>query len=69
MGRGERYDQWRRIWKGEVKIALGARSAIFAPFKNLGIIVVDEEHDPSYKQEEKLKYHARHFGRSPGKTG
>jgi primosomal protein N' (replication factor Y) len=59
LGRGERYDQWRRIWKGEVKIALGARSAIFAPFKNIGIIIVDEEHDPSYKQEEKLKYHAR----------
>jgi len=59
LGRGERYDQWRRIWKGEVKIALGARSAIFAPFKNVGIIIVDEEHDPSYKQEEKLRYHAR----------
>jgi primosomal protein N' (replication factor Y) (superfamily II helicase) len=59
LGRGERYDQWRRIWKGEVKIALGARSAIFAPFKKVGIIVVDEEHEPSYKQEEKLKYHAR----------
>jgi primosomal protein N' (replication factor Y) len=59
LGRGERYDQWRRTWKGEVKIALGARSAIFAPFRNLGIIVVDEEHEPSYKQEEKLKYHAR----------
>jgi primosomal protein N' (replication factor Y) len=59
LGRGERYDQWRRIWKGEVKIAVGARSAIFAPFRNVGIIIVDEEHDPSYKQEEKLKYHAR----------
>jgi primosomal protein N' (replication factor Y) len=59
LGRGERYDQWKRIWKGEVKIAMGARSAIFAPFKNVGIIIVDEEHDPSYKQEEKLKYHAR----------
>jgi primosomal protein N' (replication factor Y) len=59
LGRGERYDQWRRIRKGDVKIALGARSAIFAPFKNLGIIIVDEEHDPSYKQEEKLKYHAK----------
>ena len=59
LGRGERYDQWRRIWKGEVKIALGARSAVFAPFRNIGIIIVDEEHDPSYKQEEKLKYHAR----------
>ena len=59
LGKGERYDQWRKIWKGEVKIAVGARSAIFAPFKNVGIIVVDEEHDPSYKQEEKLRYHAR----------
>jgi len=59
LGKGERYDQWRKIWKGAVKIAIGARSAIFAPFKNVGIIIVDEEHDPSYKQEEKLRYHAR----------
>lgn len=59
LSRGERYDQWRKVWKGEVKIAIGARSAIFAPFKNLGIIIVDEEHDPSYKQEDKLKYNAR----------
>jgi primosomal protein N' (replication factor Y) len=59
LGRGERYDQWRKIWKGEVKIGVGARSAIFAPFRNVGIIIVDEEHDSSYKQEEKLKYHAR----------
>jgi primosomal protein N' (replication factor Y) len=59
LGRGERYDQWRRIWRGEVRIALGARSAIYAPFKNVGMIVVDEEHDASYKQDEKLKYHAR----------
>jgi len=59
LGRGERYDQWRKIWRGDVKIAFGARSAIFAPLKNVGIIIVDEEHDPSYKQEEKLKYHAR----------
>ncbi len=59
LSKRERYDQWRRIWKGEVKIVLGARSAIFAPFKRLGMIIVDEEHDPSYKQEEKLKYQAR----------
>ncbi len=59
LGRGERYDQWRKIWKGTVKIAIGARSAIFSPFRNIGIIIVDEEHDPSYKQEEKLRYHAR----------
>ena len=59
LGRGERYDQWRKIWKGTVRIAIGARSAIFSPFRNIGIIIVDEEHDPSYKQEEKLRYHAR----------
>ncbi|MEO0249498.1 MAG: primosomal protein N' [candidate division WOR-3 bacterium] len=56
---GERFDGWRRIRRGMVKIAVGARSAIFAPFSQLGIIVVDEEHDASYKQEEKLRYHAR----------
>ena len=59
LGKGERYDQWRRVLRGEVKIAIGARSALFAPFKQLGILIVDEEHEPSYKQEEKLKYHAR----------
>ena len=56
---GERYDGWRRIQKGMVKIAIGTRSAIFAPFSHLGIIIVDEEHDTSYKQEEKLRYNAR----------
>lgn len=59
LSRRERYDQWRKIWRSDVKIAIGPRSAIFAPFKNLGIIIVDEEHDPSYKQEDKLKYNAR----------
>ena len=56
---GERYDQWRQILRGEVRIAIGARSAIFAPFRRLGVIIVDEEHEPSFKQEEKLKYNAR----------
>ena len=56
---GERYDGWRRIQKGMVKLAIGTRSAIYAPFSRLGIIIVDEEHDASYKQEEKLRYHAR----------
>ena len=69
LGKGERYDQWRRIWKGDVKIAVGARSAIFAPFKNVGIIIVDEEHDPSYKQEEKLRYHARDLAVVRAKQG
>ncbi|UCD85298.1 MAG: primosomal protein N', partial [Deltaproteobacteria bacterium] len=59
LSEGERYDEWRRIKRGEVRIAIGARSAIFAPFENLRIIVVDEEHDSSYKQEERLKYNAR----------
>jgi primosomal protein N' (replication factor Y) (superfamily II helicase) len=55
---GEKYDEWRRIRKGEVKVAVGARSAIFAPFMNLGIIIVDEEHESTYKQGEMPKYHA-----------
>ena len=56
---GERYDQWRKVSKGWVKIVIGARSAIFAPCKDLGLIVVDEEHETSYKQEEGAKYNAR----------
>jgi len=56
---GERFDEWQRIYKGIADIAIGARSAIFAPFENLGLIVVDEEHDSSYKQEEVPCYNAR----------
>jgi len=59
LSTGERYDGWRRIQKGKVKLAIGTRSAIYAPFEHLGIIIVDEEHDASYKQEEKLRYNAR----------
>ena len=56
---GERYDQWLRILNGAVSIAVGARSAVFAPFGRLGLIIVDEEHDTSYKQESGFKYNAR----------
>ncbi len=59
LSAGERYDGWRRIKKGLVRIVIGTRSAIFAPFTRSGIIIVDEEHDTSYKQEEKLRYNAR----------
>ena len=56
---GERYDEWHRIRTGEARVVVGPRSAIFAPVANLGLIVVDEEHDPSYKQDEAPRYHAR----------
>jgi len=56
---GERFDEWMKIYEDRVKIVVGARSALFAPFKNLGLIVVDEEHENSYKQDEAPRYHAR----------
>jgi primosomal protein N' (replication factor Y) (superfamily II helicase) len=56
---GEKYDEWRKIHRKEVRLVVGARSAIFAPFENLGMIIIDEEHEASYKQEENPRYHAR----------
>lgn len=59
LSAGEKYDEWRKIHRGEVKVVVGARSAIFAPFENIGIIILDEEHESTYKQEETPRYHAR----------
>jgi primosomal protein N' (replication factor Y) len=67
LSQGERFDEWRRIRNGEADIAVGARSAIFAPFPKLGIIIVDEEHETSFKQEESPKYHAREVALMRGK--
>ena len=59
LSAGERYDEWRRIVSGEALVVVGARSAVFAPFKELGLIILDEEHEHTYKQEEAPRYHAR----------
>lgn len=59
LSNGEKYDEWRRIHRKEVQVVVGARSAIFAPFENIGIIIIDEEHENSYKQEDQPRYHAR----------
>ncbi len=59
LSAGERYDEWWRIFHGEVSIVVGARSAVFAPVRRLGMIILDEEHETSYKQEESPRYHAR----------
>jgi primosomal protein N' (replication factor Y) len=56
---GERHDQWHRIRSGDVKVVVGTRSAVFAPIQSLGLIIVDEEHDGSYKQEESPRYNGR----------
>ena len=60
---GERHDEWQKIKNGEVKIVIGARSAIFAPVENLGIIIIDEEHDMSYKSEMTPRYNAKEIAK------
>lgn len=59
LSAGERFDQWDRIASGEARVAVGARSALFAPFAALGLVVIDEEHESSYKQGSSPRYHAR----------
>ncbi|NPV29784.1 MAG: primosomal protein N' [Firmicutes bacterium] len=59
LSRGEKYRIWEGVKRGELRVLIGPRSAVLAPFSDLGLIVVDEEHDPSYKQQEKPYYHAR----------
>ena len=59
LSRGERFDEWRRLRSGEARIAIGTRSAVFAPLENLGLVIVDEEHDSSYRQNESPFYNAR----------
>ncbi|MDF7626977.1 primosomal protein N' [Lactobacillaceae bacterium L1_55_11] len=59
LSAGERYDEWRRIQRGDVQVVVGARSAVFAPLTNLGLIIVDEEHEVSYQQVDNPRYNAR----------
>lgn len=67
LSNGEKYDEWRKIESGKVKIVIGARSAIFAPLNNLGVIIVDEEHSTTYKQENTPKYDAKDIANVRGK--
>ena len=59
LSQGERFDEWHRIQRGQARIVIGARSAVFAPLENIGLIIVDEEHENSYKQDNPPRYNAR----------
>jgi len=67
LSNGERFDQWMRIIRKQASIVIGARSAVFAPLENIGIIIVDEEHDASYKQSTQFRYHGRDVAAMRGK--
>ena len=68
LSKGERYDEWQRLRRGEARICVGPRSSVFAPIVDLGLIVIDEEHDPSYKHEGDPRYDARHVAERRGAT-
>lgn len=59
LSNGEKYDEWRKVERGNAQVVVGARSAIFAPLKNLGVMIIDEEHEATYKQDSNPRYHAR----------
>ena len=59
LSNGEKYDEWRKVERGDAQVVVGARSAIFAPLKNLGVVIIDEEHEATYKQDSNPRYHAR----------
>ena len=63
LGQGERFDEWWRVKRGEARVVVGARSALFVPLANPGLIILDEEHEYTYKQEETPRYHARDVAR------
>ncbi|MBF0450295.1 MAG: primosomal protein N' [Candidatus Magnetomorum sp.] len=67
LSNGERFDQWMRIVRKQASIVIGARSAVFAPLENIGVIIVDEEHDPSYKQSSQFRYNGRDVATMRGK--
>ena len=70
LSAGERYDEWRRIRSGEARVVIGARSAVFAPLENIGVIVVDEEHETSYQSDHRPRYDAREVAwRRAGRHG
>src|SRR5256885_7290721 len=68
LSKGERFDEWSRLRSGEARVVLGTRSAVFSPVKDLGLIIVDEEQDSSYRQEESPFYNARHTALVRGRS-